>query len=207
MSGELLRHAPATARNREPIAEVLRNRIPAGALVLEVASGSGEHAVFLARQLDSVTWQPTDLDPEARASVDAWREAEAATNVRPAIALDAAAEAWPVERADAVVCINMVHISPWSATLGLLRGAGRILPAGGVLYLYGPYRIDDRPTAPSNESFDASLQARNPEWGLRRLADVETAAAEHGLVLEEVIDMPANNISVVFRKKLAADGR
>ncbi len=207
MSGELLRHAPATARNREPIAEVLRDRVPAGALVLEIASGSGEHAVFLARQLDGVTWQPSDLDPEARASVDAWRDAEAATNVRPAIALDAAAETWPVERADAVVCINMVHISPWSATLGLLRGAGRILPPGGLLYLYGPYRIDGRPTAPSNQSFDASLQARNPEWGLRLLADVEAAAAEHGLVLEEVIDMPANNVSVVFRKKLAADGR
>jgi len=200
MSSDRQLYAPATARNRQPIADVLRNRVPAGALVLEVASGSGEHAVFLARQLERVIWQPSDIDGDARASVDAWRQAEAVEAVRPAIALDATAETWPIDRADAVVCINMVHISPWSATLGLLRGAGRILEAGGLLYLYGPYRIDGRPTAPSNESFDASLKARDPEWGLRRLGDVVTAAAAHRLTLDEVIDMPANNVSVLFRK-------
>jgi SAM-dependent methyltransferase len=200
MSSHQLLQSPATARNRQPIADVLRDRLPAGAVVLEIASGSGEHAVFLARQLERVTWQPSDVDAEARASVDAWRRAETVEAVLPAVALDAAAEAWPIDRADAVVCINMVHISPWSATLGLLRGAGRILEPGGLLYLYGPYRIDGRPTAPSNESFDASLKARNPQWGLRRLEDVVAAAAAHCLRLEEVIDMPANNISILFRK-------
>jgi cyclopropane fatty-acyl-phospholipid synthase-like methyltransferase len=200
MSAQAQRHAPATARNREPILEVLRRVLPASGTVLEIASGSGEHAVFLARHLPGITWQPSDLDADARASIDAWRRGEALDNVATPLAIDARAAEWGIERADAVVCINMVHISPWEATEGLIRGAARLLPSGGVLYLYGPYRIDGRDTAPSNLAFDESLRARNPDWGVRHAAGVQRLAAAAGLELVEIVDMPANNFSLVFRK-------
>lgn len=198
MTEDARRYAPATLRNRDPILAVLRRVLPARGQVLEVASGTGEHCAYLAAALPGLDWQPTDPDAEGRASTDAW--CHGLPNVRPALALDAAAEDWPVARAEAVLCINMIHIAPPAATPGLLRGAARVLGPGGVLVLYGPYRRDGVPTAPSNEEFDASLRARDPRWGLRRLEEVAAEAARHGFAPPEVTEMPANNLTVVFRK-------
>jgi SAM-dependent methyltransferase len=194
------RHAPATERNREPIAAVLREVLPDAGTVLEIASGSGEHAAFFARLFSELTWQPSDPDPDSLSSVEAWQADSEAANLLPPVFLDAASETWPLDRADAILCINMVHISPWAATVGLMRGAGRLLPAGGPLVLYGPYRRAEVETAPSNEAFDASLKSRNTEWGLRDLADVWAAAEANGLRFERLWDMPANNLTVVFRR-------
>lgn len=199
--GDPRRSAPHVARNAEPITDVLRGLLPDSGLVLEVASGSGEHALHFARAFPHLLWQPTDADPVALRSIDAWRSADGLPNLLAPVPLDAGADSWPVERADAILCINMVHISPWRATLGLMRGAARTLPEGGLLYLYGAYRRDGVPTAPSNEAFDASLRARDPEWGLRKLEDVVAEAAANGLRLETVVEMPANNLSVVFRRQ------
>jgi SAM-dependent methyltransferase len=194
-------HAPSAERNREPLLPVLRELLPSRGTVLEVASGTGQHAVFFARALPGLTWQPTDVDPTARASIEAWRRDEGLPNVNPPLALDASASAWPVESADAIVCINMVHISPWEACQGLMRGAARVLPPGGPLILYGAYFIEGRPTAPSNLAFDASLRERNPAWGVRELGAVTAEARAHGLELDRVIDMPSNNFTVVFRQR------
>lgn len=194
------RSAPAALRNREPILGVLREELPAQGLVLEIASGTGEHVTYFAAHLPALTFQPSDPDGGARASVAAWTREFDLPNVRPPVALDAAAEHWPIDAADAIVCINMIHISPWTSTEGLMRGAGRILPGGAPLCLYGPYRRDGVVTAPSNEAFDASLKARTPAWGLRRLEDVAALASANGLTLSRVAEMPANNLSVVFRK-------
>jgi SAM-dependent methyltransferase len=196
------RFAPATARNREPILAVLARVVPEGARVLEVAAGSGEHACFLAERLPVAEWQPTDPDAESRASIDAWRAHAGSGRVKPALALDVTSVPWPVddERADVVVCINMVHISPWEATLALLRGAARALATGGVLFLYGPYQRDGAHTAESNAEFDASLRARNPAWGVRDLGDVTREAEQRGFSLEEVVAMPANNFCVLLRR-------
>jgi len=193
------RTSPATARNREPILQVLRRVLPPDARVLEIASGAGEHAVFFAAALPRVRWRPSDPDAAARDSIAAWRDHAGLTNLEAPVALDAAhAAAWPDAPADAIVCINMVHISPWTATEGLMAGAGARLPRGGQLILYGPYVEADVPTAPSNLAFDESLRARDPAWGLRRLDDVVALAARHGLRLAERIVMPANNLSLVF---------
>ena len=194
------RFAPATTRNREPILEVLAGVVPAGAHVLEIASGSGEHAVFLAERLPVESWQPTDPDADARASIDAWSAELSARKVLPALDLDVMRSPWPVRRGDVVVCINMIHISPWPACEALLRGAAAILPDGGTLYLYGPYRRGGAHTAPSNAAFDASLRARDPRWGVRDLEAVAELAAREGLALREVVPMPANNFSVVLSK-------
>ncbi|WP_454917237.1 DUF938 domain-containing protein [Xanthobacter sediminis] len=193
--------APAVARNREPIFAVLDPLLPPSAQVLEVASGSGEHAVFMARKRPDVTWQPSDPAPEARASIAAWIAAEGLSNLRPPLALDASAAPWPVEAVDAMVCINMLHISPWASTEGLMRGAGRHLPPGGPLYVYGAFRRAGEATAASNAAFDADLRGRDPRWGLRLLEDVAACAAGQGLDLSEVIVMPANNLSLVFRRR------
>lgn len=194
------RSAPAVERNTEPIIDVLRGILPQEGLVLEVASGSGEHALAFARGFPHLLWQPTDADPVGLRSIDAWRTAEGAPNLLAPVPLDAMSDAWPVEAAQAILCINMVHISPWAATEGLMQGAGRLLSSGCPLYLYGAYRRQGVETAPSNEAFDQSLRARNPEWGVRDLEDVVAEAARHGLVLETVVPMPANNLSVIFRK-------
>jgi SAM-dependent methyltransferase len=194
---DLRRVAPAAARNRDPILAALRRLLPESGLVLEVASGTGEHCAWFAGRMPGLVFQPSDPDPESRASIDAW--CAGAPNIRPALALDAAA-AWPLERADAVLCINMIHIAPWAATLGLLRGAARLLPAGAPLVLYGPYLREGVPTAPSNEEFDAGLRARDPEWGLRRLEDVAAAAAAEAFDAPEILEMPANNLLVTFRR-------
>ncbi len=198
-AGPQRRVAPHVARNAGPIIEVLREVLPAAGLVLEVASGTGEHALHFARAFPDLTFQPTDPDPLALSSIEAWRS-EAPANLLPPLALDAAAVDWPVDRADALLCINMIHISPWRATLGLLSGASRVLAAGVPLILYGAYRRNGVATAPSNESFDRSLKSRNPEWGLRLLEDVVAEASKAGFELERVVEMPANNLTVVFRR-------
>lgn len=194
------REAPAAARNRQPILEVLQQHLPDEGLVLEFASGTGQHVVHFAQALPALTFQPSDPNETARASVDDWAKTLGLANVLPALALDASAGAWPVAKADAILCINMIHISPWEATVGLIEGAARTLPAGGVLFLYGPYRRAGQPTAPSNEDFDQDLKARNPAWGLRALEDVAALAARHGFAAPTVVEMPANNLSVIFRK-------
>ena len=194
------RHAPATERNRDPIAAVLREVLPERGLVLEVASGTGEHAAYFARLFPGLDWQPSDPDPNALTSIEAWAADEGLPNLRAPVELDAAGNTWPIDRADALLCVNMVHISPWSATLGLLRGAARVLGPGAPLILYGPYRREGVATAPSNEAFDESLKARDPEWGLRLLEDVAAEASKVGFALERVAEMPANNVTAVFRK-------
>ncbi len=192
--------APAE-RNCRPILDVLRQVLPAKGLILEVASGGGQHAAFFAPQFPALTWQPSDPQAVARASIQAWADAIKCPNLRPPLELDATAAAWPIDKADAVVCINMIHIAPWEATLGLLRGCARILPAGGVLYLYGPFRRDGQHTAPSNATFDADLKSRDPRWGVRDVGEVAAVAAAQGLGAPVIIPMPANNLSVVFRRR------
>lgn len=194
------RSAPHVGRNTGPILEVLREILPERGLVLEVASGSGEQSAAFARAFANLLWQPSDPDPAALASIQAWRDSEAVLNLLPPLELDARSADWPIASAEAIVCINMVHISPWEATEGLMRGAGRLLNAGAPLYLYGPYRQEGVETAASNEAFDQSLKGRNPEWRLRKLEDVAAEAERHGLVLEHTTPMPANNLSVVFRR-------
>ena len=195
------RTAPSTARNREPILEVLRPRLRGGARVLEVASGAGEHAMFLAGALPGMRWLPTDRDPEALASIAAWRDQAGLANLAAPLRLDAADLAtWPKGPFEAVVCINMIHISPWAATEGLMTGAGRVLGPGGRLFLYGPFLEADVATVPSNLAFDESLKARDPAWGLRDLAEVAALAQAHGLSFAERIAMPANNLVVMFEK-------
>jgi len=191
-------YAPAVTRNRDPILAVLRDELPETGLVLEIASGTGEHAAHFARAFPAITWQPSDVDVDARASITAWRDHVALRNLNPPLALDVTRPDWPVTSADAVVCINMVHISPWAATLGLLSGAAHILTPGAPLYLYGPYKRNGAHTAPSNEAFDTSLRSRNPAWGVRDVADVVDAAT--GFTLARIVAMPANNLSVVLRK-------
>jgi hypothetical protein len=192
------RSAPAVLRNREYIAEVLREWLPASGLVLEVASGTGEHAVYFAERFPELEWQPSDAHPSALASIAAWREASGLPNVRPPLELNASAPEWPVGVVGAVVNINMVHISPWSAALGLLDGAARVLTTGGPLILYGPWLNDDVPTAPSNLAFNEDLRWRDPDWGLRRVEDFAAAAEKRGLRLEQTRAMPANNLMLLL---------
>ncbi|WP_447763653.1 DUF938 domain-containing protein [Sphingopyxis panaciterrae] len=194
------RHAPATLRNRDVIAAVLADWLPPSGVVLEVASGSGEHAAHFAAAFPQFDWQPSDPDPAALTSIAAWSGEAGLANVAPPLALDAASPEWPLTRAEAILCINMVHISPWEATLGLFVGAARLLPPGAPLILYGPYVEADGPTAESNLAFDASLRARNPAWGLRDTASVKAAAADAGLAFAERRAMPANNLMLLFRR-------
>jgi hypothetical protein len=195
------RTAPAAARNREPILRVLSDHLPPSALVLEIASGTGEHAVWFSRTLSTMTWQPTDRDPEALESIAAWRDTAGLPNLLPPLYLDAAAAIWRVTRADAVVAINMVHIVPWTATEGLIAGAARVLSADGLLFLYGPFREGGVHAQASNAAFDRDLRARNPSWGVRDLEEITVLASEHGLTALERIEMPANNLSLIFRRR------
>ena len=194
------RHAPATLRNREAIAAVLADWLPASGTVLEVASGSGEHAVHFAAAFPGLDWQPSDPDPAGLTSIAAWRAEAGLANIAPPLAIDAAAAEWPVDRADAMLCINMIHISPWEATLGLFAGAARLLAKGSPLVLYGPYIEPDAPTAASNLAFDASLRSRDPAWGLRDTDAVKAAAADAELAFAERRAMPANNLMLLFRR-------
>jgi hypothetical protein len=195
------RHAPATARNRDPILTVLKRVLPEQGRVLEIAAGTGEHACFFAAALPGLEWQPTDQDPAARASIEAHRVQADLPNLRAPLALDASSETWPIAQASAIVAINMIHISPIEASAGLFRGAGALLPSGAPLVTYGPYKVDDAHTAPSNAAFDQSLRSRDPSWGVRDLGELEVLAEPHGLVLEERVSMPANNFTLVWRKR------
>jgi SAM-dependent methyltransferase len=195
------RYRPHIPRNRDPILDVLRRVLPAHGLVLEIASGSGEHAAYFAKALPLLTWQPSDPEAEALASTAAHRDDAGLANLLAPLRLDVTAASWPVERADAVICCNMIHIAPWAACEGLMAGAARVLPVGGVLYLYGPYKIGGRHIAPSNEEFDRYLQGQNPAWGIRDLDAVTALARRHNLALVETVAMPANNLSVIFTRE------
>jgi SAM-dependent methyltransferase len=195
------RFAPATARNREPILAVLRRVLPASGTVLEIASGTGEHAAHFAPYFPALTWQPSDADADNLASIAAWAAASGAANIRPPILLDVTAPDWGVEGVAAILAVNMIHIAPWAAAEALMAGAGRRLRPGAPLYLYGPYKRGGRHTAPSNAAFDADLRRRDPAWGVRDLDDVIRLAAKNGLDLAEIVEMPANNLSVIFRRR------
>ena len=194
--------APAASRNRDPILEALRTHLPEMGLVLEIAAGSGEHALHFASALPpNLQWLPTDADPNALASIAAWRAHGGSPNLLAPLRLNAAdATSWPVSRADAVVCINMIHISPWAATEGLIAGAAGVLPSGGLLFLYGPFLEPGVETEPSNMDFDLSLKGRNPAWGLRCVDDVSALSRLQGLTLQTRLEMPANNLTLVYRK-------
>lgn len=192
--------APSAERNKQPILEVLSRVLPASGLVLEIGSGTGQHVAHFAKALPGLEFQPSEVDEERHASIAAWIRHENLTNVRPPLAFDVTRLPWPVPTADAVVCINVIHISPWEATLGLMQGAGECLPPGGVLVTYGPYKRSGSHTAPSNEAFDASLKARDPRWGIRDMEEVAAVAKAQGLELKEVVAMPANNFTVVFQR-------
>lgn len=201
MNRDARRFAPAAARNREPILTVLRHYLPKRGLVLEVASGTGEHIAHFARACDAgLMFQPSDPEASARGSIDAWTSSLALSNVLPAISLDATSIEWPIASADVVLCINMIHIAPWAATIGLIKGASRILPSTGVLFLYGPFRRGGQSTAPSNESFDQELRRKNPAWGVRDLEEVAGLAAANGFGPPIVEQMPANNLSLIMRR-------
>jgi SAM-dependent methyltransferase len=192
--------APAAERNQGPILEVLQRVLPPRGLVLEIGSGTGQHVVHFAKALSQLSWQPSDPDAENRQSIALWSRVEELGNVKPPLALDVRVRPWPIDAADAIVCINVVHVSPWAATLALFDGVREVLPREGVLFLYGPYRRGGRHTAPSNEKFDADLRAHNPEWGLRDIGELAEVADRAGFALAEIVDMPANNFSLVFRK-------
>ena len=194
------RSALAAARNREPILLVLREYLPRPARVLEIASGTGEHAVWFSGALPGLIWQPTDRDPEALRSIAAWRDSTGRPNLLPPLPLDAAADTWPVAQVEAVVAVNMIHIAPWIATQGLIAGAARVLTPGGLLYLYGPFREGGVHTGAGNAAFDADLQARDPSWGIRDLDEIAALASRYGFMAPERIAMPANNLSVIFRR-------
>lgn len=203
-----LPHAPATLRNRDPILAVLQAVLPEEGLLLEIASGTGEHAAFMAPRLaPGLTWQPSDLDPAALAGIDGHTQplregAPQGARILPAVPLDTTAAAWPVARADAIFCCNMIHIAPWAAAEGLFAGAARLLPAGAPLVLYGPFKRDGAHTAPSNASFDRTLRERDPAWGVRCLdSEVAPAAAAAGFAPPEVRPLPANNLAVVLRRR------
>ncbi|WJH39242.1 class I SAM-dependent methyltransferase [Aliirhizobium terrae] len=192
------KYAPAVQRNREAIAAVLKDLLPRDGLILELASGSGEHAVYFAGLFPQLTWQPSDPDPHALTSIEAWREHSGLPNLLAPLNIDAAASPWPIAEADAVLCINMIHISPWSSTEGLLAGSRKLLKPGQPLFIYGPFIQAGVETAPSNIAFDASLRERNPEWGVRRIYDVIALARDCGFTREEIIPMPANNLFVAL---------
>jgi len=197
-------YSPSAARNLEPVILVVLEAFPRRGRVLEIASGSGQHVVALAEALPDVAWQPSDPDAAARGSIAAWIADTGRLNVEPPLAIDVTVEDWEAAVAvpfDGIVCINMLHISPWAACRGLMRGAGATLTPGGLLYLYGAYRRGGGHTAASNAQFDASLRLRNPQWGVRNLEDVEAEARSNGLDLAQVIEMPNNNLSVFFRRR------
>lgn len=195
------RSAPAALRNRDPIADVLEDWLPERGTVLEIASGTGEHVVHFAERFPHLEWQPSDIDASALKSIAAWRSSSQLPNVREPVVLNASEQDWPVARADAVLSINMVHISPWASALGLIAGAARLLPLEGPLILYGPWLKADVATAESNLAFDADLKARDPEWGLRRVEDFSAAAAPVGFDLVETRAMPANNLMLRFLRR------
>jgi len=199
---EVRRHAPAAARNVEPIGDVLADWLPPKGLVLEIASGTGEHALAFARRFPALEWQPSDPDPEALASIAAW-QADGPSNLQPPLQLDVCDAQWPLDRADAILCVNMVHISPWETSLGLLDGAERLLSDGAPLILYGPWLEAEVEAAPSNLAFDQDLRARDPRWGLRLVEDFAAEAVSRGLLFASRRAMPSNNIMLRFEAQRA----
>ena len=196
-------YALATGRNREPIFQVLSEVLPQSSKVLEIASGTGEHAVYFASKLPSCHWIPSDVNPESRSSITAWKNDSAIDNLSLPLSIDVTQDNWQsgvAKEIDTIVNINMIHIAPWQACLGLMKGAGQILPSSGILYLYGPYKRDGEHTAVSNANFDRSLRERNPQWGVRDLEQVIEAAGNADLKLQQVIEMPANNLSIIFSR-------
>lgn len=194
------RHAPATLRNRDAIAQVLQTVLPESGTMLEIASGSGEHVVHFAQAFALLQWQPSDCEPAALRSIEAWVADAELTNVLPPVLIDVEQSDWPIERADAALCINMLHISPWTACIALFRHCAALLPRHAPLFIYGPFVRHDVMTAESNLAFDASLKARNSAWGLRDVAHVDAVGAENGFQRSELIEMPANNLSLVYRR-------
>lgn len=201
-----LRHAPATLRNRDPILAVLRRVLPRAGTVLEIGSGSGEHAAYFAAALAPLRWQPSDAGDRDFASITGWAHEHGATTVETPLLLDATSDAWPVSLADAMFSANVIHIAPWSVAEGLLRNAGRILPPSAPLVLYGPFMRHGQHTARSNAAFDAELRRQDPSWGIRDLADVTACAAANGLSLDEIVEMPANNLTLVLRRQTSSNG-
>ncbi len=201
MTNDARLYAPSAARNRDAILRTLNPHLPKRGHVLEIASGSGEHITHFAVAHPGLTFQPSDPDPDSRSSIDAWSRHLNLANVAPAIALDVTTGARLSQSVEVIICINMIHIAPWAATIGLMRGAAMMLPQGGLLYLYGPYRRDYAHTAASNEAFDADLRARNPEWGVRDLEAVAALASDHGFSGPHIEAMPANNLSVLLHRR------
>lgn len=199
-SQDLKFSSPSALRNRDPIWNVLQKVLPENGTMLEIASGSGEHAIHYAARLPNLIWQPSDPSDKARASIKAWSDEEGFENLLPPLDIDVTSETWPIDHADAMLAINMVHISPWAATVGLMKGAGRLLPSGGSLTLYGPYRQEGREFVESNVEFDVWLRNQNSDWGIRQLEDVASLAKQSGLSLSSVVDMPANNLCVIFKR-------
>lgn len=195
------RFAPAAERNKHALVDVLRRVLPASGTVLEIASGTGQHAAFFSAELPGLTWQPSDPSEEARSSIASWVEDEGRANLLPPLTLDARQQAWPIERADAVVCINMIHITPFQATEGLFEGASRLLLRSAPLVTYGPYRLHGEHTAASNEAFDASLRGRDPSWGVRDVDELSEVARRTGFELSESVSMPANNMTLVWARR------
>lgn len=193
--------APAAERNREPILEVLARVLPRSGLVLEVASGTGQHASYFSERLPTLRWQPSDASPEALQSIEAWIAEVGRQNLLPPLELDARSETWPIREADALLCINMIHISPWETTAGLFQGASALLGPGAHLITYGPYRLHGGHTAPSNAAFDESLRSRDPRWGVRDIDELTELGARTGFFLEERVDMPANNMTLVWTRR------
>jgi SAM-dependent methyltransferase len=193
-------HAPATQRNREPILGVLRGVLPSAGLVLEIASGTGQHVAYFAPAFPALRWQPSDASAAHLPSIAAWSASSGAGNIAPPVLLDVEREPWPVAHADAILNINMVHIAPWSATEALFHGAARLLPAAGVLYMYGPFKRGGRHTADSNERFDERLRGEDPRWGVRDVDDLQRVASSAGFAPAEIVEMPANNLSLVWRR-------
>lgn len=198
--------APAAERNQGPILDVLKRELPPTGLILEIASGTGQHITHFAKNLPHLSWQPSDRDPACRRSISRWVAFEKVTNVSDPIALDVRERPWAIAAANAILCINMVHVAPWAATSALFAGAQQVLARSSLLYLYGPYRREGHPTAPSNIRFDAELRAHDPEWGLRHVEAIERVANQAGFGLAEVVAMPANNLSLIFRKDPALHG-
>jgi SAM-dependent methyltransferase len=193
--------SPSAERNKGPIADLLKRVLPDHGTVLEISSGTGQHAVHFAREMPDLVWQPSERDEPSLQSIERWMAAENLPNILAPLRIDVTELPWPVGDAAAIVCLNMIHIAPWSAAEGLIQGAESILAQGGILFLYGPYRREGRPTAPSNEAFDEQLRSRNPEWGLRSVEDVARHARLHGFGPPEIHEMPANNLSLVFRRQ------
>ena len=201
MSADVRRHAPATLRNKEPILSVLKEVFPKRGTILEIASGTGEHAVGFAGAFPDAFWLPSDVDRRALISIDAYRQLASLQNVMPAIRLDVTDSEWPVGSADAMLCVNMIHITPWHCCEGLLRGAGGLLAPDGPLVIYGPFSRGGVHTAASNAAFDASLKRQNANWGVRDLSDIEAEGTAHGLFLERVVEMPSNNFCLILRAR------